>query len=197
MAQTVDARGLACPQPVILTRNALQIDGHVVTIVDNETSQLNVTRMAQKMGGTVQVEQQDDGTYLHIHKAGATPEAQIPPPASVPTTGTLVVLIPDNVMGGGEPELGDILIRAFLHTLNEVSPLPDTLIFINNGVKLVVEGSKVLEDLRDLSAQGVEILACGTCLAYHNLKDEVAVGEISNMYTIAETLLRAGKVLTL
>ena len=135
--------------------------------------------------------------YLHISKEGATQEAPTLQPESTPTTGPLVLLIPDNLMGRGDPELGAILIRAFLHTLNEVSPLPDTIIFINNGVKLVVEGSKVLEDLRNLKAQGIEILACGTCLGHHGLKDKVAVGEISNMYTIAETMLQAGKVITL
>jgi selenium metabolism protein YedF len=197
MAKIVDVRGLVCPQPVIQTRNALQEVAEVITIVDNETSQQNVTRMAQKMGCTVQVEQKDDGIYLHISKEGATQEESVSQPESTPTAGSLVLLIPDNLIGRGDPELGDILMRAFLHTLNEVSPLPDTIIFINNGVKLVVEGSKVLEDLRNLKEQGIEILACGTCLGYHNLKDQVEVGEISNMYTIAETMLRAGKVISL
>ena len=195
MTKTVDTRGLACPQPVILTRNALQIEDNVLTIVDNETSQLNVTKMAQKMGCMVQADPKADGVYLHISKAGASQAAQTVSSAAAPTTGPLVLLIADNVIGGGDPELGDILIRGFLHTLGEVAPLPDTLIFLNNGVKLVVEGSKVLEDLQNLKAQGIEILACGTCLGHYGLKEKVAVGEISNMYTIAETLLRAGKVI--
>jgi selenium metabolism protein YedF len=195
MTKTVDARGLACPQPVILTRNALQIEDNVLTIVDNETSQLNVTKMAQKMGCTVQVEQKADGVYLHINKAETSQEAQTVSSAAAPTAGPLVLLIADNVIGGGDLELGDILIRGFLHTLGEVAPLPDTIIFLNNGVKLVIEGSKVLEDLKNLNAQGIEILACGTCLGHYGLKEKVVVGEISNMYTIAETLLRAGKVI--
>jgi selenium metabolism protein YedF len=82
-------------------------------------------------------------------------------------------------------------------TLGEVEPLPQTIIFFNSGVKLVVEGSPVVEDLQALKAQGIEILACGTCLGHYGLKERVAVGEVSNMYTIAETMLGAGKVVSL
>ncbi len=100
-------------------------------------------------------------------------------------------------MGRGDDELGGILIRSFLHTLSEVEPLPATMIFINSGVKLTVEGSPVLEDLRLLEEKGIGIVACGTCLGYFELKEQVGVGEISNMYTIAETLLAAGNVVRL
>jgi hypothetical protein len=75
--------------------------------------------------------------------------------------------------------------------------MPETIIFVNSGVKLVVEGSAVLEDLHALADRGIEILACGTCLGYYQLTDQIAVGEISNMYTIAETMLGAGRVVNL
>lgn len=100
-------------------------------------------------------------------------------------------------MGRGDDDLGTILIRAFLRTLNEVEPLPATMIFINAGVKLTVDGSPVLEDLQALEQRGVNILACGTCLGHFELKEKAAIGEISNMYTIVETLLEAGKVVAL
>jgi selenium metabolism protein YedF len=146
----------------------------------------------------VGVETQDDGTYLHLSPEGATAPETLPVGKAevLPTTGPLVVFISADRMGRGPEELGGILIRAFLHTLNEVAPLPDTLVFINSGVKLVTEGSPVLEDLQTLSEQGVDILACGTCLNYFKLSDKVAIGTISNMYDIAEALLGAGKVVT-
>jgi selenium metabolism protein YedF len=100
-------------------------------------------------------------------------------------------------MGRGDEQLGQILVRGFFHALGEVQPLPDTIIFLNSGVKLTVTGSPVLEDLRALRARGVEILACGTCLGHYGLKEQIAVGEVSNMYAIAETLLNAGKVVSL
>lgn len=200
MSKTVDARGLPCPQPVILTRKALQGQAALITIVDNETSQHNVTRMVEKAGYRVRAEQQADGIYLHINREGG-PEAEADPQPSGPQApppsreGPLVVVIQSEFMGRGEhDELGQILIRAFFHTLGEVEPVPDTIIFYNSGIKLVAQGSPVLEDLDALQQQGVEILACGTCLGYYDLKDQVAVGDISNMYTIAETILQAGKV---
>jgi selenium metabolism protein YedF len=198
MAKIVDARGLPCPQPVILTRNALQEGDAVTTIVDNKTAQHNVTHMAQKAGCMVQIEERDDGIYLHITREDALPEEMGPQPVSAPARGPVVLVIPSEFMGRGEHvELGNILMRGFFHTLGEVEPLPDAIIFFNSGVKLVVEGSSVLEDLQGLHDRGVEILACGTCLGYYELREKVAVGEVSNMYTIAETMLRAGKVVSL
>ncbi len=198
MRKVIDARGLPCPQPVLLTRDALREGDEVTTIVDNETAQQNVTRMAEASGGMVEVETREDGIYLHIAKGEAPQEEAAPQPAAAPSAGPLVLVVPSEFMGRGEhAELGQVLMRGFFHTLGEVEPLPDTVVFFNSGVKLVVEGSPVLEDLQALGARGVEILACGTCLGYHELKDRIAVGEVSNMYTIAETLLNAGKVVTL
>jgi selenium metabolism protein YedF len=111
--------------------------------------------------------------------------------------GPLVVAISGNTMGRGDEELGQVLLRSFLHTLTEVTPRPDALVFLNNGVKLATEESQSLDDLRLLADQGVQILLCGTCLGHFDLKEHVAVGEISNMYAISETMLKAGKVISL
>jgi selenium metabolism protein YedF len=199
MTKIVDARGLACPQPVILTKKALTEVGQepVTAIVDSPTAEANVSRMAQKAGWQVAVEAQDDGTYLHLSRERTAAESLSLGKAEVlPATDPLVVFISSDRMGRGIDELGDILMRAFLHTLNEVAPLPDTLVFVNTGVRLLVEGSPVLEDLQTLADQGVDVLACGTCLNYLELTDKVAIGTVSNMYDIAETLLGAGKVVT-
>jgi selenium metabolism protein YedF len=198
MTKTVDARGLPCPQPVIRTRKAMEENDVVTTIVDNETAQKNVARMAAKSGATVEVEKRDDGIYLHITRQIEAVEGAATEEPATSAVGPLVLVVSSEYMGRGEhDELGHILIRGFFHTLGEVEPLPDTLIFFNSGVKLVIEDSPVIEDLQVLDEEGVEILACGTCLEYYYLKDEVAVGVVSNMYTIAETLLQAGKVVSL
>ncbi len=198
MTRIVDARGLACPQPVIMTRKALADAGAeaVTTIVDSPTAEANVSRMARKEGWQVTVETQDNGTYLHLSREGAPAPNTWPVGKAgvLPTTGPLVVYVSADRMGRGEDELGGILIRAFLHTLQEVAPLPDAIIFVNTGVRLVVAGSPVQEDLQMLADQGVDVLACGTCLNYLGLTDQVAVGTVSNMYDIAEMLLGAGKV---
>ena len=102
-----------------------------------------------------------------------------------------VVAISSDAMGRGDDELGRVLLRSYLHTLAEVTPRPDTVIFFNTGVKLAIEDSQSLDDLRTLVDQGAQILLCGTCLGHFELKEQVAVGEISNMYAISETMLRA------
>ncbi len=196
MSELVDARGLACPQPVILTRNGMQENVSVTTIVDSETSRENVRRMAEKAGATVRVEHKEDGIYLHI-SGGRAPQEETVACEPVPAGGPLVLVIPSQFMGRGDDELGHILIRGFFHTLGEVAPLPDTIVFFNSGVKLVVTGSEVLSDIKSLVEKGVEILVCGTCLGHYELKEQIAVGQVSNMYTIAETMLGAGKVINL
>jgi selenium metabolism protein YedF len=180
-----------------MTRNALRGSDAVTTIVDNETARQNVTRMAEKAGCTVQAEEKEDGIYLYISGAEASEPAEARQSTPALAGGPLVLVIPSEFMGRGDAELGQILIRGLFHTLGEVEPLPETIILFNSGVKLVAEGSPVLEDLQDLRGRGVEILACGTCLGYYELKEKIGVGEVSNMYTIAETLLRAGKVISL
>lgn len=215
MTETVDARGLACPQPVILTRRAMRGSTEVVTIVDNETSLRNVTRMAEKQGYRVEAQEREDGTYLHLVRqesapaAGASavghggPEALLPRPGellgrAIPAEGPLVLLVASEFLGRGEhDELGSVLMRAFFHSLGESDRLPDSIYFLNSGVKLVLEGSPVLEDLRALRGKGTEVYACGTCLDYYGAKDRVRVGEVTNMYSIAEALLSAGRVVNL
>ncbi len=205
MKQTVDARGLACPQPVVLTLKALASAGEVTTIVDNPAAVENVTRLARSKGCSVQVSEQQDGTYLTLAKEGApaaSAEAKVIEHVVVcstagATTGPRVLFVPSDCFGRGPAELGERLMGAFFHTLLDVEAKPETIIFVNSGVKLVVEGSRALDDLRALAAQGLEILACGACLGYFELSDKLAVGRVSNMYDIATALLEAGKVVEL
>lgn len=198
MSTLIDCRGLACPQPVIQSKKAMAQSDQVTTIVDNETAVQNVTRMAAKEGFTVGLEEKDDGTYLHMSRVGApSAESTVPASARGGEAGPTVVLVPSDGMGSGDDELGGILIRSFFHTLQEVEPSPDTIILLNSGVKLAVDGSPVLEDLEALVGKGVGVLACGTCLGHFGLRDKIVVGQVSNMYSIAETLLGAGKVVTL
>lgn len=163
----------------------------MLVIVDSETAEMNVRGMAEKLGYRVQTEQKADGRYLHVTLAVSSAAAE-----TGRKENNTVVLVAGGMLGRGEAELGDTLIRGFLHTLNEIEPLPSTLVFINSGVKLVVLGSPVLDDLRGLVDKGVEVLSCGTCVNYYGLRETLAVGQVSNMYSIAEVLLRADKVLS-
>jgi selenium metabolism protein YedF len=198
MSKTVDARGLACPQPVIETRKAMQTESQVVTLVSSETSVTNVTRMAGKAGWQASVVPEGDEFRIEMVKGAASPQAEaLPVGRAEVVSGPLVLVVSSDHMGRGDAELGNILIRGFFHTLGEVEPRPQTLIFFNTGAKLACAGSPVLDDLRALEAEGIEMLVCGTCLGYFELKEALAVGQVSNMYDIAETMLRAGKVVNL
>lgn len=198
MTETVDARGLACPQPVILTRKAMQQADRVLTLVDNETSVTNVSRMADKAGWQVNVVPQGNEYQIELVKAGAMPDApSLPVGKAQVMSGPLVLVVSSDIMGRGDAELGSILIRGFFHALGEVEPLPQTIIFINTGVRLACQGSPVLDDLRAVEGSGVEMLVCGTCLGYFELAEKLGVGQVSNMYDIAESMLRAGKVVNL
>jgi selenium metabolism protein YedF len=190
VAQTIDARGLACPQPVILAKKALDANDEVVVLVDDTVARENVKRLAINMGFLVEEKQQGDETHIHISKGDACSLVQ----GVIPHQGLLVVVISSDTMGRGEEVLGGVLMKSFLHTLTQTTPMPDVLILFNTGVKLAGKGSEVLDDLEALEAAGVKILACGTCLNYFSLKDELAVGSVSNMYDIAQAMLMAGRI---
>jgi selenium metabolism protein YedF len=198
MTTTLDVRGLACPQPVILTRNAMKQTDRVVTLVDNETSLTNVSRMAAKAGWHVNVVEGDDEFRIELAKSEVVPQAGLLAAGSDKAANApLGLVVSSDTMGRGEPQLGNILVRGFFHTLGEIHPLPQTIIFLNSGVKLACVSSPVLDDLCTLEAEGIEMLVCGTCLDYFELTQRRAVGQVSNMYDIAETMLGAGKVVNL
>ncbi len=193
MPKVVDCRGLSCPQPVIETKQALEKTDKVTIIVDNPAARDNVARFGKSHGGRVTIDEKRDGIYITIAKGKHRTKAQS---SKISAPGPSVVVIPSDQMGREEEELGHILIRSFLHALTEVSGIPDIMIFFNTGVKLTVTGSEVLEDLKTLEKNGIEILICGTCLDYFDLKDKIAVGQVSNMYTIAEMMLAANRLIT-
>lgn len=190
MKKEVDARGLNCPQPVILTKKALEEikEGQVTTIVNSEIAKENVKKLAQSMTCDVSIEKVGGDYYINIFKEKALKDIDLKEP--VDKSG-LVVLIGSDTLGTGDRTLGQILIKGYIKTLAEVCPLPETIIFVNSGVNLTVEGSEAIDSLKELEELGVEILSCGTCLDYYNLKDRLAVGQVSNMYSIVEKLNNA------
>lgn len=197
MEVKIDCRGLDCPQPVINTKKALDNlkEGTIVTIVDNEVAKENVRKLANKLNAITVIQEKSGEFHISITKG----QVHINEETIVKHSGNdeLVILIGNDKMGVGAEELGDILIKGYLYTLTEVDPKPNKLIFINNGVKLNCKVSNSIENIKRLEEMGVEILSCGTCLDYYGLKDELQVGSISNMYTIAEALNQASKTVVL
>ncbi len=205
MKTTVDARGLACPQPVLLAKKAIAENEEVTVIVDNDTAVENIRRLAAKAACDFSVTEKVSGIWeiaLVRTEAANRPAADtgaVEPELSCGVApageaGSLVVVLSDNRMGRGDDVLGDVLIRAFIHTLSQLKPLPATIICYNAGVKLAVKDSMVLDDLQQLAQAGVDILVCGTCVNYFGLGDRIAAGRISNMYDILETMAGAARL---
>ncbi len=182
---------MACPQPVVTTKQALERSGEneLTIIVDNPSSSENVERFAQSQGCSVQIEKKEQDFHVHIHKVRGKDEEKA---AGKEEKGKkVVVYINSDLLGMGDEALGSFLMKAFLKTLLELEKKPDCLILINSGVRLVSEGSQVLDTLRALSEKGVEIVSCGTCLDFYKLREKMSVGKVSNMYDIIQSMLEA------
>ncbi len=108
-----------------------------------------------------------------------------------------VLLITRNGMGDAEPALQLKLITTYFKLLDENNILPAVICFYTNGVRLVVEGSPVIDTLKSLEAKGVRLVLCSTCLGYYNLTELVRVGIVGGMTDILEAQRRAGKVISL
>ena len=195
----VDARGDACPLPVVKAKRAiaeLNGAGEVEVLVNNEIAVQNLTKMAQQKGYTYSAEKRAEREYRVLFTVGEpTPETPAAPEDCTPDARTdAVVAIASDKMGEGAEELGKTLLKAFVFSLTQQDKLPKTILFYNGGAHLTCEGSPMLEDLKALEAEGVEILTCGTCLNFYGLTEKLAVGGVTNMYVIAEKLLHAGNV---
>lgn len=191
MGFIVDAKNLACPQPVVLTKNALEDHDEVVVLVNDPTARSNVKKLAQSLGCTVAEEETGECTRITISRAA---RCDALPETAQNDGGPLVLALSSETMGSGDEELGRLLMKGFLHTIVEAESKPDVVVLFNAAVKLAVEGSEVLDDLKDLADGGSRIVACGTCLGLFGLKDRLRVGEVSNMYEIVQILFGARRL---
>lgn len=197
MVKELDCRKQGCPQPIIDTKKALEAGNDVLrVIVDSIVSRDNVRRFASSQGHKVEIEDKGGGLYhLHITRNPAMAVKSAEAGVVEPTTGDAVVFITTDKLGEGDERLGAILMKAFLNTLHDSEPKPRAILFINNGVRLTIEDSEMLDSLDALTEDGVQIMSCGTCLTYYDIVDKLKVGIIGNMYDIVNVLLEAGKVI--
>ena len=176
MKKTVNALGDICPIPLVKAKEAikeLQGAGTVEVLVDNEIAVQNLTKMANQKGygcSSRKVKEQEYQVTLTVGEAEAT-------------------------MGEGNDELGATLLKGFIYALTQQDELPDQMLFYNGGAFLTCEGSQSLEDLKMLEEQGVEIRTCGTCLNFYGISDKLQVGEVTNMYDIAERMTKADRII--
>lgn len=191
--KTLDCRDRQCPHPVVETRKALLAEpgAPLTVLVGDETARENVSRLAASQGYAVRVSASEGGFALEL-TPGEKPQAA---PAGAPAAGKTVVFVSADTMGSGSDELGRLLLKNFLFTLNELEQAPDVLLFVNAGVRLTTAGSEVIEALEALACRGTDIASCGLCLDFFQLKEQLRVGRVTNMLDIAETLQQAGRVI--
>ncbi len=199
MSSPIDCTGLACPEPVLRVKEALDSfdEGVVTIIVDNTAARENVTRFAKNQGATVTVASEGDKFKLTIAKgflcqlddkdsAEASSAQELP---------TAFLFLSDTF--GEDEKLGEVLMKAFITTLPKATTPPAKLIFMNSAVLLTTVGSELVEELATLDKMGVEVLSCGTCLDYFNKKDSLLVGRVTNVYDTLETLTSQYRVVTI
>jgi selenium metabolism protein YedF len=107
------------------------------------------------------------------------------------------IFINSDKMGTGNDELGEVLIKGYIYTLTECKPYPKSIVFVNSGIKLTTVNEATVENLTILQEAGVEVLSCGTCLDYYGLKDNLKVGNVTNMYTIVELMNNSTKTISI
>ena len=199
----VNAVGDQCPIPVVKANHALKEmkePGVLEVQVDNEMAVQNLCRLAESKNLKASGEKKEEKLFIvtiQVDKlledeagAGEAPAACIPDRRK-----NTVVAIASDHMGHGNDELGKVLMKGFIYALSQLDELPKTMLFYNGGATITTEGSQSIEDLKNLEAQGVEILTCGTCLDYYGMKDKLLVGGVTNMYTIVEKLNNADKII--
>ena len=201
----VNALGDPCPIPVVKTKQAIKElngEGQVEILVDNEIAVQNLTKMAVQKGYGIRSEKLEEHKFRVLMAVGAESSSSAPQEECDSCTTCIpdgrrntVVVISTSKMGEGNDELGAVLMKGFIYALTQLEELPETILLYNGGAPLSCEGSDSLEDLKSLEAQGVEILTCGTCLNYYGLSEKLAVGSVTNMYVIAETMSGADLII--
>ena len=184
---TVDVRGSLCPKPVIETKKVSDANPStvIITIVDNEVSRDNVEKFGKSRGYGVDIRQDGKDFYLTM-TPNANPVAEICEPMSY---GNRVILMTKDYLGEGSEELGRNLMKTFWVCMVEADVKPSKIYFINSSVKMVTNDSVHLENIKKLADLGVEIAACGICLDFYGIKEELGVGSITNMYAITDSIL--------
>lgn len=192
----IDARGKACPMPVILAKKALDAGEKIVRIrVDQAVAVENLKRLATSTGRQAQAEPVEGGFVVVLSGDGVS-ECALEPAAQQVQGGALVLFIGRDGIGTGDETLGRNLMKMFFLTLAEGETVPDSILFMNGGVLLPTGNEQVIEALQKLQARGAEILVCGTCLGAYGIQDQLRIGTVSNMYEIQKRMLQASRVIS-
>jgi len=200
MIRELDCRRLACPAPVLQTKQKIEKENlsEINVIVDNQAAKENVSRFLGTQKFDVSVEKKGTDFYITGKRGtGATPLQPSVAPQSDSEKKKIMVMIATDRMGFGDDTLGKLLLINFIKTLAEMGEELWRLVFVNNGVKLTIGGSKVLDVLKGYEKEGMTILVCGTWLSHFNLLEKKEVGVTTNMLDIVTAMQLADSVINI
>ncbi|MBI5586514.1 MAG: sulfurtransferase-like selenium metabolism protein YedF [Deltaproteobacteria bacterium] len=196
--ETLNCRGQSCPLPVMTTRNFVEahpLESEFTVLVDNPAAAENVQKFLASRGFEVAEEPQGSDFQIKARKTEGAGCETVVQGLIGGETKTMVVITQDK-LGTGDDQLGALLLLNFLKTLKEMGHSLWRLVFLNSGVKLTIEGAPALPAIQELSAAGVSVLVCGTCLNHFNLLERKKVGETTNMLDIVTGMQVAEKVIS-
>ncbi len=204
MPKTLDARGLSCPAPVLMIKDAVEKErlAEVAVLVDNEAACENVSRFLESQNFSVSGAPEGGDFKVSAQREWGDPAAEPaagPIPRMPKTEGPqkIMVMMATDRMGVGDDALGKKLAISFIKTFKEMGDELWRLVLVNNGVKLTIDGSPVLEDFLAYEKEGLTILVCGTCLTYFDLLEAKRVGVTTNMLDIVTAMQLADKVISI
>lgn len=202
--KTIDVRGKLCPEPLIITKKAIkagQQGDSFAVLLDNDVASCNLENYLREMGVEYNTTKQEEIFTIHFTLGGAPlKNVAVEDFCTIPTgrIGDYVVVLSSAGMGqdkDGSMTLGKILMRGCINSLSQQDVLPKAIIMYNSGVLVAMEGADTVPALKELAAEGVDLLLCGVCVDYYDMKPQIAVGRISNMLEITTITSRAHHVL--
>lgn len=197
MEKELDCRGLQCPQPVILCRQAIRVANpdKMTVIVDNLAAVENVNRFLTSNGYEASTEKIGDSQWkIMAARKADQPVAQKAVHEGPEVEGKTLILITTETLGRGDEELGAKLMATFLGSLPELGQSLWRIILLNGAVKLAARPGPCLDNLKSLAASGTSILVCGTCLMHYGLMEQKQVGDTTNMMDVMTSISMANKV---
>ena len=190
----IDCKGMICPMPLIETRKAIRessIGDDLQVVVDNETSFNNVSHFLNDNGYVFNYTKDGNAYTISFKVSKIEPRKEESKPIienKISKFQNHIIVLNSNKMGIGDDDLGRLLMKGYLNTIDQLDVLPLEIICYNSGVKLAEKGTDSAQTLKKIENQGVKITLCGTCVDFFGLKEKLEVGTISNMLYIAGKL---------
>lgn len=209
MSDAIDLRGLVCPEPVLRTKKLIDDESlkQITVLVETEINVKNLERLAHSKN--IHLTSSKEGEHFKVtlqrpeslvqdsdngeeNVAAATSKIAAGVDESVGT----VVFLGKNTFGEGDPDFSSSLLNVFLQTIYDSGHRPRAILLANSGVKLFARDSNVRPVLQQFEEAGCEVFACGLCVEFYGLKEDVPTEKITNMFSIVEFMMTADKVIS-